>query len=131
VFSEAQKFTAFVESFRKYKNGQVLDKNCSMAFKAQTKELLEHTISRTNILVTTLFHAGDTVVTENFDAGISLTDEGARGNLLEYMVLWANFPNCQRNIHLGDPRQLKPIMLSTEMHGRPEERKLELELVHL
>lgn len=26
------------------------------------------------------------------------------------MVLWANFPNCKSNIHLGDPRQLKPIM---------------------
>jgi hypothetical protein len=110
VFSEAKKFTTFVESFRQYKNGQIFDKNSSKAFKAQTKELLEYTISRTNILVTTLFHAGDTVVTENFDAGISLTDEGARGNLLEYMVLWANFPNCKSNIHLGDPRQLKPIM---------------------
>jgi hypothetical protein len=110
VFSEAEKFTAFVESFRQYKNGRIFNKNCSKAFKAQTKELLEYTISRINILVTTLFHAGDIVVTENFDAGVSLTDEGARGNLLECMVLWANFPNCKSNIHLGDPRQLKPIM---------------------
>ena len=110
VFNESTKFTNFVESFRQYRCGEIFDKERKSAFEAQTKDLLRYTISRTNILVCTLFHAGDTVVTENFDAAITLTDEGARGNLLEYMVLWANFPNCKSNISLGDPRQMKPIM---------------------
>jgi AAA domain/DnaJ domain len=110
IFNESTKFIHFVESFRQYNCGEIFDKEHNSAFKAETKDLLRYTISRTNILVCTLFHAGDTVVTENFDAAITLTDEGARGNLLEYMVLWANFPNCKSNIFLGDPRQMRPIM---------------------
>jgi AAA domain/DnaJ domain len=110
AFNESTKFTDFAESFRQYRRGSIFDKQRYSTFEAETKNLLQYTISRTNILVCTLFHAGDTVVTENFDAAITLTDEGARGNLLEYMVLWANFPNCKSNIFLGDPRQMKPIM---------------------
>jgi len=110
VFNESRKFVNFVESFQQYRSGEIFNNERNSAFKEQTKDLLQYTISRTNILVSTLFHAGDTVVTENFDAAITLTDEGARGNLLEYMVIWANFPNCKSNIFLGDPRQMKPIM---------------------
>lgn len=110
VFNESTKFADFAVSFGQYRRGYIFDKNRNSTFNKETRDLLQYTISRTNILVCTLFHAGDTVVTENFDAGITLTDEGARGNLLEYMVLWANFPNCKSNISLGDPRQMKPIM---------------------
>jgi superfamily I DNA and/or RNA helicase len=102
-----------VKSYEQYLTGQEMDRERSIAFRAQTKRLAKITINRAKIIAFTLATAATAIVANSYGFAEGLIiDEAAR--VAEPMIwpIMDKYPTLNWRILVGDPYQLPPVVHS-------------------
>jgi|SRR5436190_9147 superfamily I DNA and/or RNA helicase len=101
-------------SYEQYLTGQEMDRERTIAFRAQTKRLSQLTITRVEIIACTLATAAPPVVASSYAFAEGLIiDEAAR--VAETMIwpIVEKYITLNWKILVGDPYQLPPVVQSS------------------
>ena len=101
-------------SYEQYLTGQEMDRERTIAFRAQTKRLSQLTITRVEIIACTLATAATPVVASSYAVAEGLIiDEAAR--VAETMIwpIVEKYITLNWKILVGDPYQLPPVVQSS------------------
>ncbi|RHZ68502.1 DEAD/DEAH box helicase [Aspergillus thermomutatus] len=110
-WSEPQAYEEFHEFFLQYQAGYDFDNDALKTFRSRTRELRNHVLARSNVVVATAFAVGDTPVRENVKPAVIAVDEAARLTEPELWPMLAWF-NPRAILLVGDHQQLRPFVFS-------------------
>ena len=106
-FSEPDKFSAFRETMRQYRNDEQWGPEEKKQFNTLKRALFEYTIQKASILCCSLSNSATAIIYENFNPKFLVLDEAARATEPDCWTLWAHYSASGRLL-IGDPRQLQP-----------------------
>jgi regulator of nonsense transcripts 1 len=110
-WSQPGKYVQFCEFFDQYRTGHEFPKDTLQIFRERTRELRDHVLAISNVVVATAFAVGAMPVRDNVRPTVIAIDEAAR---LAEPELWLTLAWCnpKATLLIGDHQQLRPLVFS-------------------
>ena len=110
--ADPSKHSNFCNYFRLVRDGETLDSEQLEDFGLARRELFNDTVSRANMVVTTLSNTGDYTLWEHFLPNVIILDEASRALEPDVWNILGNYNAAASFLVIGDDSQLQPVVMS-------------------